>query len=55
MQVEFRHRGMYKLKGVTDIQDVVQINSANFSKRTFPMKAATGKAELVSSHLDGTR
>ena len=53
MQVEFCHRGMYKLKGVTDIQDVVQINSVNFSKRTFPMKAATGKAELVSSHFDG--
>ena len=50
MQVEFFHRGMYKLKGVAEVQNVVQISSVNFSKRKFPMKAATGKAELVSSH-----
>lgn len=48
MQVEFCHKGTYKLKGVTDDQTVMQINSAQFSGRAFPAKPASGKAEIVS-------
>lgn len=38
---------MYKLKGVTDDQTVMQINSGIFAGRVFPAKPASGKAEIV--------
>lgn len=47
VQVEIKHLGNYKFKGVAGAQVVMQINSAGFSERNFPDKAPSSKAEQV--------
>ena len=47
LQVEIKHLGNYKFKGVAGAQVVMQINSSGFSERRFPPKASSAKAEQV--------
>ena len=48
LQVEARHIGDMKFKGVAGTHTVMQINNARHADRKFPMLPPSGKAELVS-------
>lgn len=57
VQVEVRHIGDMKFKGVTGVHAVMQINNVQFSGREFPAVPPNAKAELVrlpSGHSPST-
>lgn len=60
LQVEARHIGDFRFKGMTGVHGVMQINNARYSGRHFPLTLPTAKAELVSrqrvrSHFEDPR
>ena len=50
-QVEARHIGDMKFKGVAGVHSVMQINNTRYSCREFPAAPPSSKAELVRPAL----
>ena len=51
LQVHVSHIGDIKFKGVTDVQSVMQFNTAHLAPRQFPQLPPSAKADLVRSPL----
>ena len=47
VQVEVHHCGLYHFKGLSELQNVVQINSTQMAGREFPDRLPTKKGKLV--------